>query len=211
MAENRQVTGKRFARTLRFLVAAFAVGVMLLADMPAAAAQAKKTSTAKKPTASKAASAKKAPAKKTTTAKKPTASKRKTTAARKPAARRKATASKTASAQGARRTTRRRSATATKPRVPLLPSSDRLTEVQTALAGAGYLQDNPSGRWDDSSIAAMKRFQEEHSIPATGKINSLSLIALGLGPKRGPSPGSTSVLAPSSDGGAADSGPQSDR
>jgi len=75
------------------------------------------------------------------------------------------------------------------------PASDRLSEVQTALAGAGYYNGNPTGRWDDSSIAAMKRFQAEHAIPSTGKINSLSLIALGLGPKRGPAPGSASVLA----------------
>ena len=31
---------------------------------------------------------------------------------------------------------------------------------------------------------ALKRFQSSQNIDATGKINSLSLIALGLGPKR---------------------------
>ncbi|MCW5964985.1 MAG: peptidoglycan-binding protein [Bryobacterales bacterium] len=99
-----------------------------------------------------------------------------------------------------RRTTRRQAATAARPRVPLQPSAERLLEIQTALSKAGYLQAEPSGKWDDNSIAAMKRFQAEHSIPASGKINSLSLIALGLGPERGPAPGSDSVLeAPTSD------------
>lgn len=206
MAVLRQLGRRLFGRGFRFPVAALAIAVMLLADAPLAAAQsaskpatakkpaARKTTTAKKPAGSKTSAAKKPAGTKAASAKKPAA--RKTTAAKKPAAR-KTTASKSRPSQGARRTTRRRSATATKPRVPLQPSAERLTEVQTALAGAGYLQAAPTGKWDDSSIAAMKRFQEEHSIPATGKINSLSLIALGLGPKRGPAPGNTSVLAPS--------------
>lgn len=42
----------------------------------------------------------------------------------------------------------------------------------------------------------MKRFQEEHAITPNGKINALSLIALGLGPKRGPAPGTASVIEP---------------
>jgi len=33
-------------------------------------------------------------------------------------------------------------------------------------------------------VAALKRFQDEQKIDGAGKINSLSLIALGLGPKR---------------------------
>ena len=74
------------------------------------------------------------------------------------------------------------------------PTTDRYLEIQQALQGAGFLENQPSGKWDDSSVAAMKRFQEQHSIPPTGKINALSLIALGLGPKRGPAPGTNSVL-----------------
>ena len=34
------------------------------------------------------------------------------------------------------------------------------------------------------SVDAMKRFQADQKISSSGKINSLSLIALGLGPKR---------------------------
>jgi hypothetical protein len=34
----------------------------------------------------------------------------------------------------------------------------------------------------------LKKFQAEQNLESSGKINSLSLIALGLGPKRDPSP-----------------------
>ncbi|MCC7340431.1 MAG: peptidoglycan-binding protein [Bryobacterales bacterium] len=74
------------------------------------------------------------------------------------------------------------------------PTQARLLEIQQALQTNGFLQGEPSGRWDDASASAMKHFQEQHDIAPTGKINALSLIALGLGPKRGPAPGATSVL-----------------
>ena len=37
--------------------------------------------------------------------------------------------------------------------------------------------------WGQASIDGLKRFQADQKIDTTGKINSLSLIALGLGPK----------------------------
>ncbi|MBI2686238.1 MAG: peptidoglycan-binding protein [Acidobacteria bacterium] len=66
------------------------------------------------------------------------------------------------------------------------PTADRNMEIQQALATRGYLQATPSGTWDAASADALKRFQEEQNLPPTGKITSLSLIALGLGPKRNP-------------------------
>lgn len=68
--------------------------------------------------------------------------------------------------------------------VPMVPSADRTKEIQSALAQKGYLNGEPSGTWDTDSTAAMKRFQKEQNLEADGKFNSLSLIALGLGPKR---------------------------
>lgn len=201
---NRHLNGKAFRRIARLLVTAFALTMMLLADLPASAAPATKSSTAKKATSKKTTTARKASTKKKTSARNTTASRKKTT-------RKKVTAKKRTASRGARRTTRRRSAKTTRARVPMQPTSERLTEVQTALASAGYLERSPNGKWDDSSIAAMKRFQQEHSIPATGKINSLSLIALGLGPKRGPSPGNTSVLSPTTDESKTDTTQQSNR
>lgn len=66
------------------------------------------------------------------------------------------------------------------------PTTDRYMEIQQALVARGYLQTPPSGTWDTATVDALKRFQEEQNLPPTGKITSLSLIALGLGPKRNP-------------------------
>ena len=65
-----------------------------------------------------------------------------------------------------------------------VPTPDRYKEIPQALATKGYLPpDSPSGVWDTSSVAALKKFQEDQSLEPSGKIDSLSLIALGLGPK----------------------------
>ena len=66
----------------------------------------------------------------------------------------------------------------------LTPSPDRYREIQQALASKGYLSaEQANGQWSDSSTDALKRFQADQNLDASGKINSLSLIALGLGPK----------------------------
>ena len=64
------------------------------------------------------------------------------------------------------------------------PTPDRYKEIQQALAAKGYFKGEPSGEWGAESADALKRFQAEQSLMPDGKINSLSLIALGLGPKR---------------------------
>jgi hypothetical protein len=63
------------------------------------------------------------------------------------------------------------------------PTSTRYMEIQEALASRGYLKTTPSGVWDQDSVAAMKSFQADQKLATTGKLTSLSLIALGLGPK----------------------------
>ncbi len=64
------------------------------------------------------------------------------------------------------------------------PSSDRYQEIQNALVAKGYLPaDAATGAWDQASADALKKFQSEQNLDSTGKINSLSLIALGLGPR----------------------------
>jgi hypothetical protein len=69
----------------------------------------------------------------------------------------------------------------------LAPSTDRYREIQQALAGKGYLKsEDANGNWNAASVDALKKFQAEQNLDASGKINSLSLIALGLGPKREP-------------------------
>lgn len=97
------------------------------------------------------------------------------TAAKKPSS--KKSASKKRSARPAPRTTWRNR--------QLTPAPERCQEIQQALATKGYLDAaEANGVWGQSSVAALKRFQEDQRIETTGKINSLSLIALGLGPKR---------------------------
>ena len=64
------------------------------------------------------------------------------------------------------------------------PSSERYQEIQQALFTKGYLKNEPTGQWNAESVDALKRFQAEQNLASDGKLNSLSLIALGLGPKR---------------------------
>jgi hypothetical protein len=64
------------------------------------------------------------------------------------------------------------------------PTADRYKEIQQALMRHGYLSGAASGVWSVESSEAMKRFQRDQNLTPTGKPSSLSLIALGLGPKR---------------------------
>jgi peptidoglycan hydrolase-like protein with peptidoglycan-binding domain len=65
------------------------------------------------------------------------------------------------------------------------PTPQRYRQIQEALAAKGYLRpEDATGVWGPGSAEALKKFQTEQNIDSTGKINSLSLIALGLGPKR---------------------------
>jgi hypothetical protein len=78
----------------------------------------------------------------------------------------------------------------------LAPTSGRYREIQEALAAKGYLQpEQATGAWDQNSAEALKRFQAEQNIASSGKINSLSLIALGLGPKHDALPTQISISA----------------
>lgn len=85
----------------------------------------------------------------------------------------------------------RRTATTRRSR-QLEPTPERYKEIQQALVTKGYLAaDEVTGKWTDSSTEALKKFQADQNLDGNGKINSLSLIALGLGPKR-----DTSTAAP---------------
>ena len=69
------------------------------------------------------------------------------------------------------------------------PSPDRYREIQGALAAKGFLQpEDATGTWNQASSDALKKFQAEQNLESSGKINSLSLIALGLGPHHDPAP-----------------------
>jgi len=63
----------------------------------------------------------------------------------------------------------------------MAPEPERIKEIQQALAGKGFYQGEPTGKWDESSAAAMKNFQQASGLQPTGKIEALSLQKLGLG------------------------------
>ena len=64
------------------------------------------------------------------------------------------------------------------------PTADRYREIQEALVAKGYLSsEEANGAWGPSSTEALKKFQSEQTLESNGRIDSLSLIALGLGPK----------------------------
>ena len=85
----------------------------------------------------------------------------------------------------------------------LAPTPQRYKEIQEALAAKGYLNpEDANGTWTQASADALKKFQTGQNLDSTGKINSLSLIALGLGPKReteAPKPPAESPPAPPPD------------
>ena len=107
-----------------------------------------------------------------------------TTTARKPATKRRTTST-------AHRSSRRRVSSSR--RVvhhsylrsgPQAPTADRYKEIQQALAERGYYHGEVNGVWGQDSADALKRFQTDQHLDADGKLDSLSLIGLGLGPKR---------------------------
>ena len=66
------------------------------------------------------------------------------------------------------------------------PSQARYAEIQRALAEKGYYTGAVTGEWGPESVEALKRFQRDQKLNDAGKLDSLTLIALGLGPKREP-------------------------
>ncbi len=66
----------------------------------------------------------------------------------------------------------------------LQPEPQRIREIQQALSQRGYAVE-PTGVWDAATVEALRKFQEDHDInnlSGRGKLDPLTLIALGLGP-----------------------------
>lgn len=91
------------------------------------------------------------------------------------------TGAKTSSKAGAKT---RKTVVARRPPTQQQPTTDRYKEIQQALMDKGYFQGPVDGAWNVGSVEALKRFQKDQNLDPDGKIGSLSLIALGLGPKR---------------------------
>jgi peptidoglycan hydrolase-like protein with peptidoglycan-binding domain len=83
------------------------------------------------------------------------------------------------------------------------PTVDRVNQIQAALARDGSFQGLPSGKWDDNTVAAMRRFQTAHRLNPSGKLDAPTLQRLGLGSETAgvaaptPPPGATSRLTSS--------------
>jgi peptidoglycan hydrolase-like protein with peptidoglycan-binding domain len=83
------------------------------------------------------------------------------------------------------------------------PTADRVSEIQVALAKDGSFQGSPSGKWDEATTTAMRRFQASHGLNASGKLDAPTLQRLGLGSEIAgvaaptPPPGATSRLTSS--------------
>ncbi len=63
----------------------------------------------------------------------------------------------------------------------MAPTPERITEIQQALSKSGDFSGAPSGKWDDSTADAMRKFQAAHGLNATGKLDAQTLNHLGLG------------------------------
>jgi len=79
------------------------------------------------------------------------------------------------------RKTSSRSGRKKKERGQQAPTADRISEIQTALSKAGSYTGTPNGKWDDSTVAAMRNFQSAHGLNASGKLDAPTLTKLGLG------------------------------
>jgi len=61
------------------------------------------------------------------------------------------------------------------------PSTDRISEIQTALVKNGSYSGTPTGKWDDSTVSAIKKYQAGHGLNPTGRLDAPTLQKLGLG------------------------------
>ncbi len=60
--------------------------------------------------------------------------------------------------------------------------SERARQIQEALIRQHYMNGQPSGKWDDATQAALRRFQADQGWQSKTVPDSRALIKLGLGP-----------------------------
>jgi peptidoglycan hydrolase-like protein with peptidoglycan-binding domain len=85
------------------------------------------------------------------------------------------------------------------------PAPERISEIQQALAKDGSFTGRPNGKWDESTVEAMKKFQESHGLNPSGKLDAKTLQQLGLGsqtagvaPPLPPTGSASAIIAPNS-------------
>ena len=89
--------------------------------------------------------------------------------------------SKSASSAKRKKSAKHSSKTTARERGQKAPTPERITEIQQALAKDGSFSGTPTGKWDDSTMEAMKKFQEAHGLNPSGKLDAKTLQKLGLG------------------------------
>jgi peptidoglycan hydrolase-like protein with peptidoglycan-binding domain len=98
------------------------------------------------------------------------------------------TAKQTANSSKKKKSSRRSKSARTRRSAPRqrTPTAERYMEIQQALAERGHYTGPIDGKWSPECIEALKKFQTEQQLEPDGKLGALSIIALGLGPKREP-------------------------
>jgi peptidoglycan hydrolase-like protein with peptidoglycan-binding domain len=71
-----------------------------------------------------------------------------------------------------------------KPRGQMAIDGERASQIQAALVREHYMNAEPSGKWDDSTQAAMRRYQADQGWQSKSIPDSRALIRLGLGRPR---------------------------
>ena len=108
----------------------------------------------------------------------------------------KASSSSTSKSHARSRRNRRARHVALAPSFQLHPDPERYQQIQQALTARGYFKGEANGVWGNDSVDALRRFQTDQKIADNeGKINALSLNALGLGAKHDGSYLSSSAVA----------------
>jgi peptidoglycan hydrolase-like protein with peptidoglycan-binding domain len=100
-----------------------------------------------------------------------------------------------------KKTTSTKSKKSAKTKGQTAPTSDRIREIQSALQKDGSYAGEPNGKWDVTSVEAMKKYQDKNGLNPSGKIDAVTLNKLGLGSetagKGAPVPATSSSVAPS--------------
>lgn len=74
---------------------------------------------------------------------------------------------------------------ARKPRGQQAIDGERAQQIQAALVREHYMNGEPSGKWDDSTQAAMRKYQADQGWQSKSTPDARALIRLGLGPDHG--------------------------
>lgn len=88
--------------------------------------------------------------------------------------------SKSGSSKG-KRSSKKASSRSRRDKGQKAPTPDRISEIQQALAKDGSFSGTPNGKWDDSTVDAMKKFQAGHGLNPSGRLDAPTLQKLGLG------------------------------